>query len=66
MRERSSAMYTESMKITYFVHSVTTDNEAGLATGWLQGELSDEGVKRAKALANDLQSRGFDAVFSAT
>lgn len=51
------------MKITYFVHSITTDNETGLATGWLQGELSDEGIKRAKAQTADLQSREFDAVF---
>ncbi len=51
------------MKITYLVHSITTDNEAGLATGWLQGELSQEGVRRAKVLADDLQSREFDAVF---
>lgn len=51
------------MRITYLVHSITTDNEAGLATGWLQGELSTEGIRRAKDLASDLQSRGFDAVF---
>lgn len=51
------------MKITYFVHSVTTDNEAGLATGWLPGELSTEGVKRARAVADVLQSQEFDAVF---
>lgn len=51
------------MKITYFVHSITTDNEAGLATGWLQGTLSAEGIKRAKVLASDLQSQKFDAVF---
>lgn len=51
------------MKITYLVHSITKDNEAGLATGWMQGELSGEGTKRARGLAGDLQSRGFDAVF---
>lgn len=51
------------MKITYFVHSITTDNEAGLATGWLPGELSGEGVRRAEALASELQERQFDAVF---
>lgn len=28
------------MTITYFVHSITTDNEKGLATGWLPGELA--------------------------
>ena len=51
------------MKITYFVHSVTTDNESGLATGWLPGELSAEGVRRAKDVALTLQDRQFDAVF---
>lgn len=25
------------LKITYFVHGTTTDNEQGLATGWLPG-----------------------------
>lgn len=52
------------MKITYFVHSITTDNEKGLATGWLQGELSEEGVKRARELGRQLADQQFDAVFS--
>lgn len=52
------------MRITYFVHSITEDNEKGLATGWLQGKLSAEGRKRALSLASDLSSRSFDAVFS--
>jgi broad specificity phosphatase PhoE len=51
------------MKITYFVHSITRDNERGLASGWQQGELSEEGIKRAKALRKDVQSRPFEAVF---
>jgi broad specificity phosphatase PhoE len=51
------------MQITYFVHSITKDNEQGLATGWMQGELSAEGIKRAKTLTKDLSSRNFDAVF---
>lgn len=52
------------MTITYFVHSITEDNEKGLATGWMQGGLSREGINRAKALRADMQSRPFDAVFS--
>lgn len=52
------------MKLTYLVHSITTDNEQGLATGWLPGELSAEGIARAKSLQSELQSRSFDAVFS--
>ncbi len=51
------------MKITYFVHSITEDNEKGLATGWLQGKLSKEGIKRARGLKADLSNRDFDAVF---
>lgn len=51
------------MKITYFVHSITEDNEKGLATGWMQGKLSEEGTKRAIGLKQDLSNRDFDAVF---
>jgi hypothetical protein len=32
-----------TVEIVYETHSVTTDNEAGIATGWLPGQLSDEG-----------------------
>ena len=52
------------MQITYFVHSITKDNESGFATGWLQGKLSAEGIKRAKSLTADLSNRDFDAVFT--
>lgn len=51
------------MKITYFVHSITEDNEKGLATGWMQGKLSEEGIKRALSLKADLSNRNFEAVF---
>lgn len=51
------------MKITYFVHSITEDNEKGLATGWMQGALSEEGTKRALELRSDLSNLSFDAVF---
>ncbi|MDX2776604.1 histidine phosphatase family protein [Streptomyces caniscabiei] len=52
------------MKITYFVHSITKDNEKGLATGWLPGELSHEGIKRARDVSQQIQDLQFDAVFS--
>lgn len=42
---------------------ITEDNENGLATGRQQGKLSEEGIKRAKGLQNDLKNRDFDAVF---
>lgn len=52
------------MKITYFVHSITNDNEKGLATGWLPGELSPEGIKRAHSVNRQIRNLQFDAVFS--
>jgi len=53
-----------SVKVTYFVHSITTDNESGAATGWLPGELSEVGRQKAIELAPQLADRQFDAVFS--
>jgi alpha-ribazole phosphatase/probable phosphoglycerate mutase len=42
-----------SVEIVYETHSITTDNEAGIATGWLPGELSEQG----RRLAADLGRR---------
>jgi len=53
-----------SVTITYFVHSITTDNESGLATGWLPGALSELGRQKAIELAPQLAGQQFDAVFS--
>ena len=50
-------------QITYFVHSITEDNEKGLATGWLPGRLSAEGVKRAHDMRDQLKNTHFDGVF---
>jgi broad specificity phosphatase PhoE len=44
---------TVSVEIIYETHSTTTDNEAGVATGWLPGELSEQG----RRLAADLGRR---------
>jgi len=52
-----------SGKITYFVHGTTTDNEKGLATGWLPGELSKLGIQQAKELGNLVADKNFDIVF---
>lgn len=51
------------MKITYFVHSITTDNEKGIATGWLQGELSEEGIKRIKKLSAMIKDKSFEVIY---
>ncbi len=52
-----------TVHITYFVHGTTTDNEAGLATGWLPGELSETGKLQARRLGQQVADRQFDAVF---
>jgi broad specificity phosphatase PhoE len=53
-----------SIKIIYFVHGTTTDNEKGLATWWSHGELSDLWIQQAKDLWSILLNKDFDYVFS--
>jgi broad specificity phosphatase PhoE len=50
--------------ITYLVHGTTIDNEQGLATGWLPGQLSGLGISQAKQLGEQTEDRQFDIVFS--
>jgi broad specificity phosphatase PhoE len=53
-----------SVKITYFVHGTTTDNEKDLATGWLPGKLSEKGREQSKGLPGLIEGIHFDAIFS--
>lgn len=52
-----------TVKITYFVHGTTTDNEQDLATGWAPGELSKKGIQQSKDLGMLLAGKKFDVVF---
>jgi broad specificity phosphatase PhoE len=52
-----------AVRITYFVHATTTDNEGGLATGWQPGTLSERGREQAGELGRLLANQTFDAVF---
>jgi len=52
------------IRIIYFGHSTTTDNEGGLSTGWAPGELSKMGIKQAKELGKSIDKKQFDVVFS--
>lgn len=67
MRLRKTKLYLDlsnmSVKLTYFVHGTTTDNEQGLATGWLPGELSETGKQQAVDLAAQIADKRFDTVF---
>ena len=51
------------MKITYFVHGTTTDNERHISTGWSHGELSELGKRQTKELKETIKDRKFDVVF---
>ena len=52
-----------SVRIIYFVHGTTTDNERGLSTGWNPGELSELGMRQAKQLGALVADKTFDAFF---
>lgn len=51
------------VRITYFVHGTTTDNENGIATGWSQGKLSNLGKKQCIELKKLIKGKKFDAIF---
>lgn len=51
-----------SVKITYFVHGTSTDNEDGISSGWKDADLSELGVKQAKGLSTQ-NTDNFDIVF---
>jgi alpha-ribazole phosphatase/probable phosphoglycerate mutase len=52
-----------AVEIIYETHAMTTDNEAGLATGWLPGQLSDRGRRLARELGARRRGDDVAAVF---
>ncbi|MEO3888902.1 histidine phosphatase family protein [Nonomuraea sp. B5E05] len=50
------------VRLIYETHSTTVDNETGIATGWLPGELSALG--RAQAVELGARRRRVDVVYS--
>ena len=53
-----------SIRLVYETHSVTEDNEADIATGWLPGRLSGRGRDLARELGRRRPATGFAAVYS--
>lgn len=51
-----------SVQLVYETHSITVDNELGIATGWLPGELSAQGRRLAVELGE--RRRDVDLVVS--
>ena len=52
-----------AIKITYFVHGTTTDNERGISSGWNDVGLSKLGVKQSIDLKDQIKDKKFDVVF---
>jgi broad specificity phosphatase PhoE len=52
------------IELVYETHSLTTDNEAGIATGWNEGQLSETGRGFARALGERRRNDGIAAVFT--
>jgi broad specificity phosphatase PhoE len=52
------------VEIVYETHATSTDNEAGIATGWLDGELSETGRRQARELGERRRDTGLAAVFA--
>jgi broad specificity phosphatase PhoE len=53
-----------AVEIVFETHSVTTDNEAGVATGWLDGQLSERGRALASELGRRRRNDGVASVFA--
>ncbi|WP_141577735.1 histidine phosphatase family protein [Actinomadura sp. WMMA1423] len=52
-----------TVEIIFETHSLTEDNERGIATGWLPGRLSEEGRRLAAELGARRRGTGIHAVF---
>jgi broad specificity phosphatase PhoE len=53
-----------SVEIVFETHSLTTDNEREIATGWLPGELSEHGKLGARELGERRRQERVDAVYT--
>ena len=53
-----------TVELMYETHSLTTDNEAGIATGWLPGQLSARGRRLAQELGERRRNDTIAAVFT--
>jgi 2,3-bisphosphoglycerate-dependent phosphoglycerate mutase len=53
-----------AVEVVFETHSVTTDNQAGVATGWLDGGLSERGRALATELGRRRRDDGVAAVFA--
>jgi broad specificity phosphatase PhoE len=53
-----------SVELVFETHSISVDNERGIATGWLDGRLSERGRELARELGERRRAAGVAAVFT--
>jgi broad specificity phosphatase PhoE len=53
-----------AVEIVFETHSLSVDNERGIATGWLPGQLSEEGRRLARELGERRRDDGIACVFT--
>jgi alpha-ribazole phosphatase/probable phosphoglycerate mutase len=53
-----------SVELVFETHSTSTDNETGVATGWLEGRLSEVGRRQATALGERRRADGISTVYT--
>ncbi len=63
LEKKAESISPDEVRITYFVHGTTTDNEKDLATGWNQGELSNKGIQQSKELWEKVKDKKLEVVF---
>lgn len=51
------------VRLIFETHAITTDNEAGIATGWLPGELSEAGRGTARELGERRRDDGIAVIY---
>lgn len=54
----------DPLVVVFETHSITEDNERGIATGWNPGRLSDAGRVLARELGDRRRNDGIELVFS--
>jgi len=58
-----NALPTGGVEIVFETHSISEDNERGVASGWLDGRLSPRGRLFARELGRRRQAEVFDAIY---
>src|SRR5207245_9439562 len=59
-----TAPVSDGIELVFETHSITEDNERGIATGWLGGALSPRGRELASELGRRRREDGIAAVFT--